>query len=157
MVLDMHALPHALRQPIPDNIRQITNPDDISTVTALLAEVWNEDFADFGDELANRLRHTPDMLSLYAAYVDGRVVSAAWSQFTPDSEFAGLWGGTTLPAFRRQGLYTGLLAVRANEAQSRGRRFLTVDASPMSRPILERFGFVTIAMATACVWRPDDA
>ena len=66
----------------------------------------------------------------------------------------GLWGGSTLPDYRKQGLYTGLLAVRAREAQARGRRFLTVDASPMSRPILERFGFVTIAMATECVWQP---
>ena len=154
MVLDMHALPDTLSQPIPSAIRRITSPDDIPAVMTLLAAVWEESFAAFGEELANQVRHTPETLSLYAAFDDGRVVSAAWSQFTPESEFVGLWGGTTLPEYRQRGLYTGLLTVRAREARTRGRRFLTVDASPMSRPILERFGFVRIATATACIWHP---
>jgi hypothetical protein len=157
MVLDMHALPHALSQPVPDGIRRITDPDEIPAVMAVLAEVWQEDFTTFGEELASQLRHTPHVLSLYAADVDGRAVSVAWSQFTPESDFVGLWGGTTLPEYRRRGLYTGLLAVRAREAEERGRRFLTVDASPMSRPILERYGFMTIATATACTWCPPEA
>jgi hypothetical protein len=157
MVLDMHEMPHTLSQPVPDAIRRITDPDEIPALMALLAEVWNEDFDSFGEELAIQLRQTPDVLSLYAAYVDGRATSVAWGQFTPDSDFVGLWGGSTLPQYRRRGLYSGLLAVRAQEAQTRGRRFLTVDASPMSRPILERFGFVTIATATACIWHPTEA
>ena len=155
MVLDMHTLPDTLNQPIPEVIRHVTDPDDIPTVMAVLTHVWNEDFAPLGEELANQMRQTPDVLSVYAAFVNSQVVSAAWAQFTPNSQFVGLWGGTTLPEYRKQGFYTGLLAVRAREAQARGRRFLTVDASPMSRPILERFGFVNIAMATACVWHPE--
>lgn len=155
MVLDMHAHPSALNRPVPEAIRRIADPDEIPSVMAVLTQVWNEDFAPLGEELAGQMRGTPDALSVYAAYVDGQVVSAAWAQFTPDSQFVGLWGGTTLPEYRNRGLYTGLMAVRAKEAQARGRRFLTVDASPMSRPILERFGFVNIAMATACVWRSE--
>ena len=31
---------------------------------------------------------------------------------------------------------------------------LTVDASPMSRPILERFGFQMIAVSFPCKWNP---
>jgi GNAT superfamily N-acetyltransferase len=154
MVLDMHALPDALRLPIPDAIRRITDPGEIPALMAVLTQVWEEDFAPFGDELAAQLREDPEVLSLYAAFADGRPVSTAWAQYTSGSQFAGLWGGTTLPDYRKRGFYTGLLAARAEEAQARGRRFLVVDASPMSRPILERFGFVTITMATECVWQP---
>jgi hypothetical protein len=155
MVLDMDALPDALDQPVPTAIRRITDPGEIPTLMTVLAQVWDEDFTPLGEELASQMRQTPDVLSLYAAFVDGQAVSVAWSQYALDSQFVGLWGGSTLANYRKQGFYTGLLAIRAKEAQARERRFLTVDASPMSRPILERFGFVNIAMATACVSHPE--
>ncbi len=156
MVLDMQNLPAVFTRPVPKNIRRISDPADIPAAMVVLAQVWNEDFSPLGAELANQMQHTPDALSLYVAYVDDQVVSTAWSQFALNSAFVSLWGGTTLPEYRKQGFYSGLLAARAAEAQARGRRFLTVDASPMSRPILEKFGFVNIAMATACIWRPSD-
>ena len=155
MVLDMQALPDALNQPVPGTIRRITDPDEIPVTVTVLTDVWKEDFTPLGEELAAQMRQTPDVLDLYAAFVDGKPVSVAWGQYAPDSQFVGLWGGSTLPDYRKQGFYTGLLAARAREAQARGRRFLTVDASPMSRPILERFGFVNIAMATACIWKQN--
>jgi len=154
MVLDLNESPHLLSQPIPAAIRPITDPGELPALMRMLTQVWDEDFSSLGEELASNLQQAPDTLNIYAAFVDGQPVSAAWCLFTPDSEFAGLWGGTTLPEYRKRGLYTGLLAVRAQEAHTRGRRFLTVDASPMSRPILEQLGFVTIATATACVWHP---
>jgi hypothetical protein len=155
MVLDIDALPSVLSQPVPTAIRRITDPGEIPMAMTVLAQVWEEDFTPLGEELASQMQQTPDVLSLYAAFIDGQAVSVAWSQFAPASEFVGLWGGSTLANYRKQGFYTGLLAIRAKEAQSRGRHFLTVDASPMSRPILERFGFVNIAMATACTWHPE--
>jgi GNAT superfamily N-acetyltransferase len=58
-----------------------------------------------------------------------------------------------VPAFRKQGLFTSLVAVRAQEARRRGARFLTVDARPMSRPILEALGFKLLCFANALNWR----
>ena len=155
MVLDLDDAPAVLHLPIPPCIRRLSAPDEIPTVMAVLAAVWDEDFGPLGEELAWQMRETPDALSLYAAFVENRPVSVAWAQFMHNSQFVGLWGGSTLPDYRKQGLYTGLLSVRALEAQARGKRFLTVDASPMSRPILERFGFMTIGTATACIWEQD--
>jgi hypothetical protein len=43
--------------------------------------------------------------------------------------------------------------VRLQEAKARGVKYLTVDASPMSRPILEKFGFEFIANTHACKWK----
>ncbi len=44
-------------------------------------------------------------------------------------------------------MYPALLAVRAREALARGHRNLTIDASPMSRPIVEQHGFQLITYA----------
>ena len=87
------------------------------------------------------MRHDSDRLSVYVAYLEGHPVACAWTVFHPGSQFASLWGGSTLAGYRGRGCYTALLASRAQEAQARGVRFLTVDASPMSRPILEKYHF----------------
>ncbi len=152
MLLDLEAAPELLARPIPAEIERITTPEGVGALIDLLGEVWAEDFTPLGEELARQVVETPDAVSIYAAFVDGRAVSGAWTLYPGRSRFAGLWGGSTLPVYRNRGLYSGLLAVRAREAAARGRRFLNVDASPMSRPILEKHGFVCIATATACTW-----
>ena len=54
--------------------------------------------------------------------------------------------------------YTALVAARAQEDMRSGARFLTVDARPMSRPILERIGFRLLTFANALHWRaPKDS
>jgi GNAT superfamily N-acetyltransferase len=117
-------------------------------------EIWGTDHAWMNIRLTKDLREIPHMLSMFAACADGRVVSAAWIYYHPPSRFASLWGGSTLPAYRGRGYYTALLAVRASEARERGYRFLIVDASPMSRPILEKRGFQFLGYSTPCIWDP---
>ena len=46
------------------------------------------------------------------------------------------------------------LAHRARLAAERGCRYLEVDASDDSRPILERLGFVAVTTTTPYVWSP---
>ena len=65
---------------------------------------------------------------------DGTVVCAAWVDFHDGTDFASLWGGSTLTEYRGRGIYKALVARRADEAAERGFRFLQVDASPDSRP-----------------------
>jgi hypothetical protein len=40
------------------------------------------------------------------------------------------------------------------EARARGAELAAVDAGPMSRPILERFGFARLSEITPCVADP---
>ena len=75
-------------------------------------------------------------------------ISAARVEFHPDTEFASLWGGGTLRAWRGRGVFRSLVAYRAALASARGFRYLQVDASPESRPILQRLGFVELATTT---------
>jgi predicted GNAT family acetyltransferase len=154
MVLEVGNMPEILRQSVSHDIRRTTNPDLIAKeVLVVHDQVWNEDISAHAKELANELRKTPDGISFYSAYADDKPVSSAWIRFTLDSPFASLWGGSTLAEYRERGFYTALLAIRAQEAIQRGREFLTVDSSPMSRPILEKLGFVQIATSWPCKWR----
>jgi hypothetical protein len=47
------------------------------------------------------------------------------------------------------------VAHRARVAVERGVKYLQVDASEDSRPILERLGFVVVTTTTGYVWEPS--
>lgn len=85
------------------------------------------------------------------AFIDGQPVSCGRIDLDPNVEFAGLFGGVTLPEFRGRGLYRATVARRAEIAREAGYRWLYVDALPTSRPILERNGFVPITTTTPYV------
>jgi hypothetical protein len=152
MVLDLRDAPDILWQPVRHNVQRITDPGKLSDVLAVQQQVWNEDFSSLGEYLDGALSKYPEQMSVYVAYVNEQPASAAWTYFPKNSQFASLWGGSTVSALRKQGLYTTLLAVRAQEAKARQVKYLTVDASPMSRPILEKFGFEMIAYSYPCKW-----
>ena len=92
----------------------------------------------------------PDAVAV-VAYVDGKPVSGGRVDLDPGVEFAGLFGGLTLPEFRGRGLYRATVARRAELAREAGYRWLYVDALPTSRPILERLGFVKLTTTTPYV------
>ena len=152
MVLDLANTPGFLWEPVRHNIQRIHHPEAIADVMTIERQVWDEDMSGLGEYLQETIRNQPDRMSVYVAYGNDQPASAAWIYFPQNSQFASLWGGSTVPKFRRQGLYTALLAIRAQEAKVRGVRFLTVDASEMSRPILEKFGFTVIAYSYPCKW-----
>jgi GNAT superfamily N-acetyltransferase len=82
------------------------------------------------------------------AFVNGQAVSGGRIDFEENRDFAGLFGGVTLPEYRGRGLYRATVAKRAELARERGYRLLFVDALPTSRPILERLGFVRLTATT---------
>jgi hypothetical protein len=153
MMLDLEDAPEILRQPVLHMVQRIIQPEKLVDVQAIEQQVWDEDFSWVIDYLGGALSHYPEQMSVYVAYIDARPASAAWTYFPEHSQFASLWGGATISGFRKHGLYTALLAVRAQEAKARQVRYLTVDASPVSRPILEKFGFEMIAYSYPCKWK----
>ena len=153
MVLDLARAPRALLRPVTHDVRRVVGPEGIADVVAVQDEVWRDNRSYLGDQLAEELRTTPDNLSVYVAYVEGEPASSAWIRFPTRGSFASLWAGSTRSRFRGRGLYTALLAARVQEALQRGAPFLTIDAGPSSRPIVESFGFQTLTHAHACRWR----
>ncbi len=154
MALDIHAASSILLQPVEADVRRLSDPQQVKDLVALLETVWQTDFTGLGQLLQEDLWKRPTYSSIYLAYVDDQPACAGWIQFTENSQFASLWGGTTLPQFRERGLYTAVMATRVQEAIRRGYSFLTIDASNMSRPIAEKYGFQLLTYAHACMWHP---
>ncbi|MCG8350891.1 MAG: GNAT family N-acetyltransferase [Chloroflexales bacterium] len=153
VVLDVAEAPEILYQPVRHHVQRIIIPEQLADVQTVEQQVWGEDSSWVVDFLGDALNNYPEQMSVYVAYVDAQPASAAWTYFPENSQFASLWGGATISSFRKQGLYTSLLAVRVQEAKARQVNYLTVDAMPMSRPILERFGFEMIAFSYPCTWK----
>ncbi len=149
--------------PLPDDVtvRETVDAVDMTRIAAMESSVWDEDWGWLADELVGMVGATPRLTHVLVAEAQtpagAEVVSAAWLILTPGTEFAGLWGGSTLAAWRGRGLYRALVGARARIAASHGARYLQVDASDDSRPILERLGFVAITTTTPYVWSPQSS
>jgi GNAT superfamily N-acetyltransferase len=112
---------------------------------------------DLGKRLLAQFASSPELLHMVVAMAGNEPVSAARIEFIPGTDFAGLWGGGTVPAWRGRGIFRALVAYRAGLAAERGYRYLQVDALPTSRPILERLGFQAVARTTPYVFTPAGA
>jgi GNAT superfamily N-acetyltransferase len=151
LAFDMQEAPHGFWEPFPVTVRRITDRKELASVTHIESEVWGEPYDDLEASLAEDMKTTPDQLSVYVAYAGDEAACSAWIRYYPESRFAELYGGATLPAHRGKGLYKALVQARAKEARERGVRFLVVDTSPMSGPILQRHGFVFLTHAQGFV------
>jgi GNAT superfamily N-acetyltransferase len=136
------------------SLRDVTDRADLARIAALEDAVWGGEHSALADSLEAELDAAPDALTIVVAEAGPTVVCAGWVRFERGTDFATLWGGATLPEWRRRGIYSATLAHRANLAAERGFRFLQVDASDDSRPILERSGFVPVTTTTPYVWSP---
>ena len=142
------------RLPAGVEIREVSEPGDYPRIAQLEESVWHSDHRSWVDALAKERAADPDGLRIFLAEAGDLTVCAGWVRFPSGTEFATFWGGATLPAWRGRGIYRALVAHRANLAAERGRRYVEVDASDDSRPILERLGFVAVTTTTPYVWRP---
>lgn len=82
-------------------------------------------------------------INTYLALIDDELVGEAQSVMTVTG--TNLAGSSVAPSARGRGVYRALVAARWDEAVARGLPALTVQAGQMSRPILERLGFQTVA------------
>ncbi|MEH7494108.1 GNAT family N-acetyltransferase [Neobacillus niacini] len=151
MISDLtEANPLLATQVIPE-VKRLTTEQEIWDIIKLEEEVWNDNYQDLGQRLVRDFNDSSVHLSLYGAYVNGKIVSAAWMYLHEGTPFASLWGGSTLADYRKRGYYSSLLAIRAREASEKGYPLLIVDASPMSKPILEKHGFHFYGYSTPCM------
>ncbi|MDX3797405.1 GNAT family N-acetyltransferase [Streptomyces sp. AK04-3B] len=124
----------------------------------LMVEAHEKAFGRDGSRLRNlllaRLATAPDTLVAVVALAGETPVSSARMELIEGAPFAGLWGGGTVEGWRGRGVYRALIAHRARIAADRGYRYLQVDASDQSRPILERLGFTALTTTTPYVYAP---
>jgi GNAT superfamily N-acetyltransferase len=134
-------------------IQEIVERADFGRIAELEQAVWDEE-QGWVDDLADEREADPEGLRVFVADAEGLTVSAGWVRFPSGTEFATLWGGATLPEWRGRGIYRALVARRAQLAAERGCRYVEVDASDDSRPILERLGFRAVTTTTPYIWSP---
>ncbi len=133
---------------------------EAESIPAPLADVELREEPEAFAELAERVfgrSHgggLPEHSVAIVAVVDGVPVSGGRVDLEPGVDFAGMFGGVTLPKFRGRGLYRATVARRAELAREAGFPYLYVDALPTSRPILERLGFVAITTTTPFTFPP---
>lgn len=141
---------------LPDGIvlREVTARADFDRIAEMERVVWNEARGWLSEMLDGERSADPDSLTVLVVEADGQVVCAGWIRYARGTDFATLWGGSTLPEWRRRGIYRATVAYRANLAAARGLRYLGVDASDDSRPILERLGFTAVTTTTPYIWSP---
>ncbi|MFF0777345.1 GNAT family N-acetyltransferase [Streptomyces sp. NPDC003720] len=140
----------ALDAGTPDGIRivQATDAAGVELVVRVHESAFGTDGSRLRHRLLARLAADPDTVVAVVALAGDEPVSSARMELVPGARFAGLWGGGTVEAWRGRGVYRALVAHRARVAAAHGCRYLQVDASPMSRPILERVGFHALSTTT---------
>jgi hypothetical protein len=151
MVLDLKTASPHLFEPGNADIRRINSTDGLKDIIHVLDNVYGGHNTWVNDRLGIHLK-IPGYLSVYAAYVDNRPASIAWTYF-PHGHFATLFAGSTIAEYRKQGLYTSLLATRLREIRQRGYRFAVVEAGSMSKPIVEKHGFKHLTTVYDYEWR----
>ena len=144
----------AVEPPAGVAIREVHELAEFDRIMGMETKIWGEGNATRADDLERERAADPAALRIFVAEAGGEVVSAGWMRLPPHTEFGTLWGGSTLPAWRRRGIYRALVTLRARVARAEGRRYLEVDALDTSRPILERMGFRAVTTTTPYVWRP---
>ena len=139
---------------LPAGVRLVRATDEggVDLLMRVRDLVFGEDGSDMRAELLTQLADAPETTDMVIAVAGDEPVSAARTDFLPGRQFAGLWGGGTLPQWRGRGIYRALVRIRADRAAERGYSHLTVDASDQSQPILERIGFERLAVTTPYNW-----
>ena len=138
------------------SLREVTDRKDLDRIAAFEENAWGdgEERGWLAESLEAERTADPPGLRIVVAEAGGVIVCAGWVRFEHGTDFATLWGGSTLPAWRGRGIYRAIVAYRASLAAQRGFRLLEVDASSASRAILERLGFRAVTTTTPYVWSP---
>jgi GNAT superfamily N-acetyltransferase len=159
--------------PLPAGVRlrEVTARADLDRIVVMEETVWGEDRSHLAVALEDELAADPGGMTVVVVEAgelvasrpanrpcerddprpSGPVVCAGWIRYVGGTSFGTLWGGSTLPEWRGQGIYRAVVAYRAALAIERGHTLLEVDASDDSRPILQRSGFVAVTTTTPYV------
>jgi hypothetical protein len=149
----------AISVELPDGVSLVrsNDPTGIGRLIEVHEKVFTVDQSQLGRTLLAQLAVAPTLNDIVIADADGEPVASARVQFVPECDFAGLWGGSTLPQWRGKGLFKAMVAYRARVAADRGYSYLYVIASNQSRPILEQLSFESFGSIATFGWQPAQA
>ncbi|MER6047244.1 GNAT family N-acetyltransferase [Streptomyces sp. NPDC056149] len=155
MVAPIQDLPNVVALPEGIHLRPVTDPAGVDLVAEVHEQAFGTSSTRLRQRLLDQLTQNSETVSMAVAMAGDRPVCSARMELNPGTEFAGLWGGGTVAAWRGQGIYRALVAHRARIAADLGYRYLQVDATDQSRPILQRLGFEVLSTTTPYVYQPQ--
>ncbi len=135
------------------SLRRVTEEADVRAMTAMQDRVFGDPVPDEMVDALLRLLAKHNAMELWIAEADGQIVSAGRLEPVAGTDFAGIWGGATLEAWRGRGIYRALTAARARSALAMGKTLIHSDSSSYSRPILEKSGLVKVSTTTPYRWQ----
>jgi ribosomal protein S18 acetylase RimI-like enzyme len=154
LVAETAALPVDTAPPEGIRLLPVTDESQVELVERVHELAFESGRSAIGHQLRTQLAQDPATVPAVVALHGDEPVSAARMELHPGTAFASLWGGGTVPEWRGRGIYRSLVAFRVRIAAERGFAYVQVDATPYSRPILERLGFVALGTTTPYVWGP---
>ncbi|MFI2779678.1 GNAT family N-acetyltransferase [Streptomyces sp. ALB3] len=134
-------------------LRTVTDAAGVELMVRAHELAFGTDGSRLRHQTLSRLATAPDTFVAVVAMAGDEPVSSARMEMHPGTGFAGLWGGGTAAPWRGKGIYRALIAHRAGIAVRLGYRFLQVDATDMSAPVLRRLGFTALSTTTPYVYR----
>jgi GNAT superfamily N-acetyltransferase len=144
MVAAISELDRDVRLPDGVRIEEVTDAEGVDRVVAANEQAFGKSIPWLRSRLLDQLGEA----LIVVAMAGDQPVSGARMEVHEGTAFASLWGGGTVEAWRGKGIYRALVAYRAQRAASLGYRYLQVDASSQSRPILLRLGFSALTTTT---------
>ncbi|GAA2688523.1 GNAT family N-acetyltransferase [Nonomuraea recticatena] len=148
MVATISDLPTTTPPPDGIHLHPVTDPAGVDLMMQVHQQAFDTTATHIKHRLLTQLAEAPDTVAAVVAMAGTRPVSAARLDLHPGTHFASLWSGGTVPDWRGRGIYRALVAYRTRIAAAHGYRYLQVDASDDSRPILSRLGFTALTTTT---------
>lgn len=133
-------------------LRKVRDEADVRNMTAMEDLAFGSDMSDAMTQALLRRLALNDGMELWVAEADNQIIGAGRLEPVAGTDFAGLWGGATLQAWRGRGIYRALTAARARSALAKGKTLIHSDSTDDSRPILERAGLVKVSTTTPYRW-----
>lgn len=146
----------AVDVPLPEGVtlRRISDEADVRAMSAMADEVFGGPVSEQrATAILRGLQRWPDW-EIWVAEADGEMISCGRLEPVAGTDFAGIWGGATLPEWRGRGIYRALTAERARSALRLGKTLIHSDSTEFSRPILERSGLIKVSTTTPYRWTP---
>jgi hypothetical protein len=135
-----------------------TNDEAIEALLRIVAVCFHqtsEQIANYRDSLHERTRDAEARQKEIhcLAYLDGVPVGEAAAAFRLG--YVHLAGASTLPEYRSQKVYSTLLKHRLMAGQARGYHLAAIDAGPMSRRVVAKYGFREFGTVDVYGWMPE--
>jgi hypothetical protein len=135
MVGEVSAVPAQAALPSGVRLVPVTDPAGVGLLIEVHERVFGTGHSRLHRSLLAQLRDCPEVTAMVVAMAGDEPVCSARIEFLPG-----------------RGIYRALVAYRGQLAAARGYRYLYVDASPDSQPILARLEFSRLARTTPYIW-----